>query len=210
MVDLTTQISTIVEFWQHRGWQLDVRPTQAPGHAVALARAASLAGHQVVFAGGGDGTIGEVANGLINSDTILAPLPMGTTNSFARELNIPMPGFLERHRLKDVIESLANGTVFSVDVGHNPNVDENGRFWLMWSGLGADSYLVHALEPRPEWSRRMGRVGYAIQGLAKLPQFKSLHATVQVDDQKVEGEFVLIEITKLPSLRWTFAHEPKC
>lgn len=195
MVDLTTQISIIVEFWRHRGWKIDVQPTQAPNHATSLARTASLAGHQLVFAGGGDGTIGEVANGLVGTDTILAPLPMGTANSFAKELNMPMPNFFQRHRLQDVIETLAEGCVYAVDVGFNHGVDENGRFWLMWSGVGADSHLIHALEPRPAWSRRMGRTGYALQGLAQLPKFQSIHATVEVDNQKVEGEFVLVEIT---------------
>lgn len=194
-VDATTQITAIVEFWQHRGWQMVVEPTHSAGHAISLAQEAAVRGHQLVLAGGGDGTIGEVANGLVGTDTILAPLPMGTANSFAKELQMPMPRFLERPRLSDAVRSLAQGRVQAVDVGFNQNAGKNGRYWLMWSGIGAASYIVHALEPRPAWSKRMGRVGYSIQGLATLPRFKSLRATVQVDDTVVEGEFVLAEIT---------------
>lgn len=149
----------------------------------------------MVFAGGGDGTIGEVANGLVGTDTILAPVPMGTANSFAKELRLPIPTYFDRHRLLEANQRLANGKIIAVDVGFNKNVGENGRYWLLWSGLGADSFLIHALEPRPAWSRRLGRVGYAIQGLAALPQFKSLIARVEVDDQVVEEEAVLVEIT---------------
>ncbi|MEM7333800.1 MAG: diacylglycerol kinase family protein [Chloroflexota bacterium] len=195
MVDLTTQISLIVDYWKQYGWHIDVQPTQAPEHAIELAKQASLSGHQIVFAGGGDGTIGEVANGLVGSETILAPVPMGTTNSFARELNYPMPTWPQRHRLTDVMKALVNGRVHSVDVGYNAADDKNGRFWLMWSGVGADSHLVHALEPRPAWSRKLGRFGYSLQGLVELPKFKSIHATVQVDDQSFEDEFVLIVVT---------------
>ena len=192
---MTAQLAIIDEFWRHRGWKIDVQPTKAAGHAAILAHEAAKARHQLVFAAGGDGTIGEVANGLAKTDTILAPLPMGTTNSFAKELKMPMPKLFEKHRLYDVIEALANGSVYSVDLGYNRNVAENGRYWLMWSGLGADSFLIHALEPRPAWSRRLGRVGYSIQGLSILPAFEGIQATITVDDQKVEGEFVLIEIT---------------
>ena len=195
MVDLTTQISIIVEHWQHHGWQIDVQPTEAPKHAIELAKQAVLSGHHMVFAGGGDGTIGEVANGLVGTDTILAPIPMGTTNSFARELNYPMPTWPQRHRLRDVMQALSNGRVQAVDVGYNVGDGKNGRFWLMWSGVGADSHLVHALEPRPTWSRKMGRVGYSLQGLRELPKFKSIHAKVQVDGKTFEDEYVLIEVT---------------
>ncbi len=194
-VNQTTQISIIVDYWQHHGWKVDVQPTQAPHHAIELARKAALSRHHIVFAGGGDGTIGEVANGLVGTETILAPLPMGTTNSFAKELNYPMPTLLKRQRLEDVMEALGNGRVHAVDVGYNVTDDKNGRYWLMWSGVGADSHLVHALEPRPAWSKKLGRVGYSIQGLAELPKFKSVKASVQVDDKHIEDEFVLIVIT---------------
>ena len=53
--------------------------------------------HQValVLAAGGDGTLGEVVNGLAGRETIMGILPAGTANSFARELQMPIPGFLE-------------------------------------------------------------------------------------------------------------------
>lgn len=195
MVDLTKQISLIVDFWRSRGWQVEAFPTQAASHATALAKEAAKSGCKLVLAGGGDGTIGEVANGLVKSDTILAPLPMGTTNSLARELKMTLPHWRDGYRLDRVLQSLANGRVQTVDVGYNPTVGQNGRYWLLWCGVGVDSFLVHELEPRPQWSRRLGRVGYSLQGLATLPRFKPLRARVTVDAQTVEDEFLLVEIT---------------
>jgi diacylglycerol kinase family enzyme len=71
--------------WQAHGWQVDEWVVTHPGHAQELARAAVAQHYDLVIAAGGDGTVNEVANGLIGSDVVLAPLPVGTVNVWARE-----------------------------------------------------------------------------------------------------------------------------
>ena len=89
-------MALIADFWRSQDWQVDIKPTEAAGHATVLAREASIAGHHMVIAAGGDGTLGEVTNGLAGSPTIMAPLPAGTANSFAKELLMPRPGLLNK------------------------------------------------------------------------------------------------------------------
>ena len=108
----------MADFWRNRGWQIQVQPTKFKGHATELAKQAALAGCQLVLAAGGDGTLGEVANGLAGTDTMMAPLPVGTANSFAKELGIPLPGFLDKQRLLEAARVLANGRVYSMDLGY--------------------------------------------------------------------------------------------
>src|SRR5690242_18992057 len=67
--------------------------TQAPGHATALARALLSEGARRFIAVGGDGTVNEVLNGLLDasgrpvaSDTVLCPIPAGTANELCRAL----------------------------------------------------------------------------------------------------------------------------
>ncbi len=71
------------------GWEVATRPTEAPGHATALARDAAAEGAAAVFALGGDGTLRETAAGLLGSATALAFLPAGTGNVMARVLGVP-------------------------------------------------------------------------------------------------------------------------
>src|SRR5512146_1297829 len=63
-----------------------VQLTQSVGHAVELARASATAGAAIIVAAGGDGTVHEVANGILTSgtDAALAVLPLGTGNDFVK------------------------------------------------------------------------------------------------------------------------------
>src|SRR3954469_11746941 len=71
------------------GVRLDLAETHRAGPAEALAREAVLHGEPMVVAAGGDGTIAEVANGLIGSGTRLGVIPLGTANVLAHELGLP-------------------------------------------------------------------------------------------------------------------------
>jgi diacylglycerol kinase family enzyme len=69
----------------------DFRPTEGRGHGEALAREAAQAGFPVVAAAGGDGTVHEVANGLLRSgrpEAALAVLPLGSANDYAASLGL--------------------------------------------------------------------------------------------------------------------------
>ena len=84
--DWQQQIEGVARFWCDHGWAVTLQTTQGPGHATELAAAAAAAGVEVVISAGGDGTLHEVAQGLIHTPCILAPLPAGTTNCLTRDL----------------------------------------------------------------------------------------------------------------------------
>ena len=184
-------MALVADLWQARGWRITIQPTQAPGHATKLAQNAVDAGCHVVIAAGGDGTLGEVANGLAGSETILAPLPIGTANSFARELNIPLPLFRGKHQLLKAANMLLNGRIQRMDLGYSINGAGEGRYWLLWAGVGADGYLVEHIEPRPKWSKKLGRLGYMIQGIALTMRFPTVAAKIDIDGQIYEDHYLL-------------------
>jgi YegS/Rv2252/BmrU family lipid kinase len=189
-------MALVADFWRTQSWQVDIKPTEAAGHATILAKEASEAGHQMVIAAGGDGTLGEVTNGLAGSPTIMAPLPAGTSNSFAKELLMPRPGLLNKHRLLQAVDTLAAGRVQGLDLGYTPDaVAGDGRYWLLWAGVGADGYLVDHMEPRPKWSKRIGPAGYMLQGMFILPKAPPFQATVTIDENTYSGEYFLILIS---------------
>src|SRR5437588_5993485 len=105
-------------------------PTQRAGHARELAAAAATAGFPVVAAAGGDGTVHEVANGLLcagKQDSVLAVVPIGSANDYAYALRLAADWW--RHPDPSV-------GVCAVDVGvvRSPNGRE--RFFVNGLGLG--------------------------------------------------------------------------
>ncbi len=197
--NLTEQMIIVADLWRSHGWQVDIQPTQAAGHATVLAGAAAENGRYLVIAAGGDGTLGEVVNGLAESETILAPLPVGTANSFAKELQMPCPRPFRHHYLRDATEALLAGRVQQVDLGYSENGKDGaraeqgcrGRYWLLWLGLGTDGFLVEHIEPRPKWSKRLGAFGYLIQILGLLPRIPTIQMTLSIDGRQFSDEIVL-------------------
>jgi len=115
---------------------IDVSPTERPRHATDLAREAALAGREVVVAVGGDGSIHEVANGLMQAReqgataTSLGIVGQGTGGDFRKALGI-------EHRLDRYLATIASGVARPIDVGHFAYVTHDGR--------EAEGYFVNIL-----------------------------------------------------------------
>ena len=82
----------ICELLDKQQWLENIVFTERPAHATALARQYALMEFDAVVAVGGDGTVREVAEGLVGTRSALGIIPMGTTNSVARHLGLPLRG----------------------------------------------------------------------------------------------------------------------
>jgi diacylglycerol kinase (ATP) len=78
--------SAVARAFRAQGWAVEVARTEAPGHGQELAAAAARDGARHIVAVGGDGTVHEVANGLLRSDSdaALGVIPVGSGNDFAK------------------------------------------------------------------------------------------------------------------------------
>ena len=90
--------------------QYDLHFTNEPMEAVDVAKMGIEAGFSHIVAMGGDGTVNEVANGLLGSDATLAVIPAGTGNDFIRMLGIP-------GNPMQAIDTLLDGTTRTIDLG---------------------------------------------------------------------------------------------
>jgi YegS/Rv2252/BmrU family lipid kinase len=186
--DWQEHIEDTANFWRARGWEVTLRQTEYPAHATELAAAAVRAHHHLVLAAGGDGTIHEVANGLLGSQTALAPLPAGTTNCLARDLGLPMPASGAPHWLLDASERLAAGAVHAMDMGGC----SNGRSFLLWAAVGVDSRIVERVEPRSRLFKRFGMAGYVAKATLPFLLYQGSDTRVSVDNESVEGDMLAV------------------
>ena len=104
--------------------------TNAPGHAVGISRKAAVDGVEVVVAVGGDGTVNEVASGLVDTKTALAIVPAGSGNGLARHLNIPM-------NFKGAIDVINKGKILKIDTA-----TINGQLFVNVAGVGFDAAVA--------------------------------------------------------------------
>src|SRR5262249_50402345 len=82
-------IERLANILRKSGHQLTVAPTTGPATAGAIAREHIARGADLIIAAGGDGTITEVAGGVVHSPAALAILPLGTANCLAVEMGLP-------------------------------------------------------------------------------------------------------------------------
>ena len=104
------------------------------GHAQRLAHTASVDGVDVVAVLGGDGTLNEAANGLVDSATALAPLPGGSTNVYARTIGVANDAVEATGQL---LASLERESFRRVALGR---VED--RYFLFHCGVGFDAAVV--------------------------------------------------------------------
>ena len=136
---------------------IEVAESNRRGHATLLALDAARRGVECIVVLGGDGTLNEVANGLVGTDCAVAALPGGSTNVFARTLGLsddPVEAAMSN------IDALAKGAIHSVGLG-----SVNGRYFLFHTGIGWDAALVSRVEKRAEMKRYAGHPLFIWAGL---------------------------------------------
>ncbi len=167
-------------------WQVGMLPTRSGEHATALARQAAEEGFTAVFACGGDGTIGQVAAGLVGSSTALGILPAGTANVLALEFGLPVFSWSRWWALGRSARLQARAPIRAVDVGLC-----NDHPFLMWAGMGLDALTVHALEPRIRVEKFFSIPEYAMTTIWKAAQWSGVNLRLWTDDNAIEGRFML-------------------
>lgn len=105
--------------------------TTGPRHATELAAKAVSQQYEAVVAVGGDGTINETAQALVNTPTALGVIPGGSGNGFARELHMPL-------HLQEAVFCLQKAKTVRCDVGQ-----ANGELFLNLAGVGIEAQIAY-------------------------------------------------------------------
>lgn len=131
---------------------ITVEETAYRGHAALLSRKAHASGYDVVAVLGGDGTINEAANGLLDAEDgrggdatgrpALLVIPGGSANVFARALGLPNSTV---EAVGAVLEAIRDGRRRTVGLGQALWNDES-RYFTFCSGLGYDAEVIRAVE----------------------------------------------------------------
>jgi diacylglycerol kinase (ATP) len=174
------------KFLEEKGFVVEVLYTRAVGHARQLAADALRNNPRLLIAAGGDGTINEVINGIVWSDTPLALLPLGTTNVLAKELNIP-------EDIRGALEIAVTAAPKKVSLG----VVETGsgkelasRFFCLMAGIGLDGKTVHDVSASIK--KISGKGAYILSGIQNILGYSPERLSFTVDGKEYSGYSAVI------------------
>lgn len=148
----------MIDACEARDIECTIEFTQSRGHATELAREAIAKGFQYVIAVGGDGTVNEVAQGLIFSDVPMGIISRGSGNGLARHLGMSL-------KIKDALVDLFDSRIMAMDT-----FTVNGKLSLNVSGIGFDGHIAN-LFGRKSKRGLLGYVKLIIQEYIQFQEF---------------------------------------
>lgn len=169
-------VRQVIPYLENSGQQVSYAFTNYPGHASELAEKASRNGFSLVVAVGGDGTVNEVARGLIGTQTALGIIPVGSGNGLARELKIPM-------NMAKSARTLVHGKNLEIDV-----CKLNEQHFLCTSGIGFDAQIAFLMSK----AGARGFMKYIQLVVQESLTYKPLALRMKIDGNRIEKSAFLV------------------
>ena len=176
---LKRNLPDILEKLEVAGFEASCHATTGAGDATKAARIAVERQYDIVIAAGGDGTIHEVVNGLAEQEyrPRLGIIPAGTTNDFARALQIPRD-------IGGAVDIITKGDTIPVDIGRM-----NEKYFINIAGGGRITELTY--EVPSKLKTMLGQLAYYLKGMEMLPSIKATEVRIEYDGKLFEGEAML-------------------
>jgi lipid kinase YegS len=178
---MNEELRSAVHDLRGTGWALDVRVTWEAGDAQRLVGEALSAGYSHIVAGGGDGTLRDVAEamGLAGADASLALLPLGTANDFARAAGIPLE--------PAAALALLNTPAQAIDLGQ-----AGDQLFLNMATGGFGSQVT--ANTSEDLKKVLGAAAYLFTGLSRFSELQAASVELQGPDFQWQGSLLALGI----------------
>jgi YegS/Rv2252/BmrU family lipid kinase len=159
-------------------YELTMYTTACADDGYARALQFAREGYDAVVAVGGDGTVNEVARGLLHSNTALGIIPMGSGNGLARHLRLPL-------NFRKAIEVIRSGNVQPIDAA-----EINGRTFFCTAGVGFDALIGNLFNQRG----KRGMYNYIGLSMRKMPGYAPREYLINIDGTPLRRKAFLITV----------------
>jgi len=156
-------------------------PTEGPATAASIARRCIQRGADLILAAGGDGTINEVANGMVHSNVPLGILPAGTANVLANELALG-------NTMERAAKSMDECVPERIALGLLSTPTAEPRHFLLMAGAGLDAEIVNDINPGLK--DVLGKGAYWMAGFSKVGS-RLAEFTVEAEGRVFPASFAL-------------------
>ena len=170
---IRNNLSDIIQVFCNAGFEITIFATQSTGDATRIVEKQGM-DYNYVVCSGGDGTMNEVATGLMRLEKcpVCGYIPAGTVNDFASSLKIP-------RIMKDAAELITYGGIFECDMGNFTYV----------AGFGAFTEVSY--QTPQEWKNALGKAAYFVEALKHIADIKPHHMVIKSGDGIYEDTFIL-------------------
>nr|WP_312029602.1 diacylglycerol kinase [Paenibacillus sedimenti] len=177
--EMKKRLPEILQRLERGGFETSAHATIGEGDATLAAAIAVERGFDLIIAAGGDGTLCEVVNGMAEKENRppLGILPLGTTNDFARALNIPK-------NWEQAVDLIIQQYTRYIDVGKI-----NNRYFINIAGGGSMTELTY--EVPSKLKTMIGQLAYYMKGLEKLPRLRPIELFVKAGEAEFHEEVML-------------------
>lgn len=186
---MKNKLSDVVETYMKADYEVTVYATQRETEATEIVMESGREYDRIVCSGG-DGTLHEVTQGLMEmlpeERPVCGYIPTGTVNDFARGLKIPM-------RVKLAAKVSAHDNIKPVDIGMM-----NGSCFTYVCAFGA--FTAVSYETSQAAKNFLGRTAYLLEGMAQLGNIKAYHAVIQADSETIEDDFIFGMVSNAKSI----------
>jgi diacylglycerol kinase family enzyme len=155
---VSDRLRNLVVYALQGRYEVEAVSTEAQNHATEIGREVRDHGYDIVVAFGGDGTLNEVANGLVGTDVPVSMLPGGSTNVVCRTLGIPNDVVDATEHLLALADDWAPR---KIDLG---KVDD--RHFVFACGVGIDATVVERVDAHPRMKATAGPYYYSWAGIS--------------------------------------------
>lgn len=173
-------VDSIKSILAQKGIPFHGATTTYPGHATELAMEAIEKGYRDIIAVGGDGTIYEVVNGLMDSNGSLGVIPAGTGNDFAHGLHLPMDP-------SAALDVILKGQKKLIDIG-----TANEKVFINVAGTGFDADVLMTMKKARKILK--GKLIYLISALSTLLRYQFRDVSIEVDGKVYHRRILLVAI----------------
>lgn len=182
------KIGEIINEFNKAGFEVTVHVTQSGSDATEKAEYACKNGYDILVCAGGDGTLSQCLHGAMKSSRRIpiGYIPAGSTNDFARSLNIPKSTM-------DAVKWITNGSPMNVDIG-----GFNDRYFTYIAAFGAFTNVTY--ETSQQIKNIFGHASYIVGGLTQLTSLRSKMMRIEYNNTVLEGEFIFGMVTNSGSV----------
>ena len=184
-----SKLNEIIRTLAAKDNELTVVPTI--GYLDAMERITNLPeGYDLVVCSGGDGTLDEVVTGMMKRPKEkripIGYIPAGTTNDFARSLEIP-------RNMPEAARNAMMGRPFACDIG---SFNEDSFVYIASFGI----FTEVSYSTKQEIKNVLGHMAYILEGMRSLYNIKSYKMKVSSEEMEFEGDFLFGMVTNSKSV----------